>query len=83
MFKTIRVQSAQMAETSLFADEDGECLRRALCALGTSEKEWPRLSLGRGLQHLNSIFRDMINDVSAVDINSREHFPHIHQAVAR
>ena len=85
LVNTIRVQSSQLAETNLFAEEESECLRRALCALGTTEDttEWPKLSLGKGLQHLYHILKQMVDDVQAVDSYAQNNFPRLHQAVAR
>ena len=84
VFKTIKVQSAQLAESNLLAREDGECLRRALCAMGTTRDitEWPRLSLGKGLEHLLVVLTDMVGELQAVDENAESNYPKIHQAAA-
>ena len=84
VFNTIKVQSAQLAESNLLAKEDGECMRRALCAMGTTRDitEWPRLSLGKGLEHLMGVLTDMVGELQAVDENSKSNYPKIHQAVA-
>ena len=84
VFKTIKVQSAQLAESNLLANEDSECLRRALCAMGTARDftEWPRLSLGKGLEHLVDVLQDIQHEVQAVDEHAKANYPKIHQAVA-
>ena len=86
LFKTIRVQSSQLAETNLFAEEESsQCLCRALCSLGTTENtlEWPKLSLGKGLLYSYNIFKQMVEELQEVDPNAKDNFPRLHQTVAR
>ena len=78
------MQSAHLAESNLLAKEEGECLRRALCALGTARDitQWPRLSLGKGLEHLVGVLTDMVGELQSVDDQAKSNYPKIHQAVA-
>ena len=84
--KTIRQQSAQLAENNLLQNQGDQCLKRALCGLGTTKDitEWPKLSLGAGLENLQGMLSQMVDDIQDTFKDSAEMaYPNIHQAVAR
>ena len=75
-----------MVENNLFTDQDDQCLKRALCGMGSTKDitEWPKFSLGKGLEHLQNMLAQMVEDVQTAFKDQAKHaFPNVHQAVAR
>ncbi len=80
----MKIQSAKLAEATLKESSQSDCLRRALCLIGTMKGEqFPQVSLGQSLANLNTMLTEMVEQVQQFKGKAEQDFPYLHQSIAR
>ena len=80
----MKMQSTQVAETTLSGHSNKGCFLRTVCAVGTLDsQETPQLSMAQGILEFKRLLEEMVIQVDETEAARKENFPNIRKTLAR